>query len=112
VRHHLKHNLGRAQCSVVFVGYAASGTLARQIIDGAKSVGIFGEDYPVRASVHTIGGFSAHAGQDELLAWHQQTGTPDTTFLVHGEPEAMTTLGQLLGETRVEMPRLRQDYRL
>lgn len=112
VRHHLKHNLGRAQCSVVFVGYAAQGTLARSIVDGAKSVSIFGEDYPVKARIHTIGGFSAHAGQDELLAWHRQTGRPGTTFLVHGEAASMTALGRLLADTTVRMPEIGQSFEL
>lgn len=112
VRHHLKHNLGRRQCSVIFVGFAARGTLARQIVDGAKTVKIFGEDYPVQAQIHTIGGFSAHAGQAELLAWHRQTGHPETTFLVHGEKESMTVLGGLLTGTRVRMPELQQSYQL
>jgi len=112
VRHHLKHNLGRRQCSVVFVGFAAQGTLARQIVDGAKTVKIFGDDYPVLAQVHTIGGFSAHAGQAELLAWHRQTGNPEMTFLVHGEKESMTVLGGLLTNTKVMMPELQQSYQL
>jgi len=94
------------------VGYAAKGTLARRIVDGAKSVRIFGDDYPVRARVHTIGGFSAHAGQTELLAWHQQTGNPDTTFLVHGEKDSMTVFSHLLDNTRVVMPELHQAFDL
>lgn len=112
VRHHLRHNLGCERCSVVFVGYAAQGTLARRIIDGAESVKIFGEEHRVKAQVHTIGGFSAHAGQDELLAWHRHTGRPATTFLVHGEPESMAALGRLLGGSRIEMPSARQVYTL
>ncbi|MGB5764604.1 MAG: MBL fold metallo-hydrolase RNA specificity domain-containing protein [Sedimenticolaceae bacterium] len=63
VRHHLEHNLWNKHNSVVFVGYAAQGTLARRIIDGGWWVRIFGEDIPVRADVHTIGGFSAHANR-------------------------------------------------
>lgn len=112
VRHHLKHHLGREHSSVVFVGYAARGTLARQIVDGAKSVSIFGDDYPVRARIHTIGGFSAHAGQSELLDWHQHSGTPETTFLVHGEKDSMTAFARLLGNNRVEMPELHQEFEL
>ena len=112
VRHHLKHNLGREHSSVVFVGYAARGTLARHIIDGAESVDIFGEEFVVRAAVYTIGGFSAHAGQNELLAWHRDTGKPDVTFLVHGEKESMSTFGRLLGGGRVEMPELHQVFEL
>jgi metallo-beta-lactamase family protein len=103
VRHHLRHNLWRQNSSVIFVGFAAKGTLARQIIDGAKSVWLFGEEVPVRAHIHTINGFSAHADQAELLAWQRQTGAP-RTFLVHGEEEVMRTFGRLLTGTAVEIP--------
>ena len=112
VRHHLKHNLGRARNSIVFVGYAAHGTLARRIVDGAEKVDIFGEEYAVRAGVYTIGGFSAHAGQEELLAWHRHTGNPGVTFLVHGEKDSMSAFGRLLGDARVEMPELHQVFEL
>ena len=110
VRHHLKHNLWRKECSVIFVGYAARGTLARQIIDGAEKVHIFGEEIPVRASIYTIGGFSAHADQAGLLSWHQHTGQPKTTFLVHGEKETMQEFAKKLQNTRVKMPRLHQSF--
>jgi len=112
VRHHLKHNLWSKRNSIVFVGYAARGTLARRIVDGAGRVRIYGEDIQVRASVHTIGGFSAHADQAELLAWHQQTGNPKTTFLVHGEEDSMHTFAKKLKNTQVEMPALHQVYTL
>lgn len=112
VRHHLKRHLGMERSSIVFVGYAARGTLARSIIDGAKTVKIFGDEYPVRAQIHTIGGFSAHAGQTELLEWHRHTGKPETTFLVHGEKDSMTAFSHLLENTRVEMPELHQSYEL
>ena len=112
VRHHLKHNLGRHKSSVVFVGYAARGTLARRIIDGAKTVRIFGEEISVHAQIHTINGFSAHADQKELLDWHRHTGEPDRTFLVHGEEESMQTFAGLLTNTRVSMPELGQSYEL
>jgi len=112
VRHHLKYHLGREHSSIVFVGYAARGTLARRIVDGEPTVSIFGDDYPVRAQVHTIGGFSAHAGQTELLAWHRQTGNPETTFLVHGEKDSMAAFSRLLKNTRVVMPKLHQEFEL
>jgi metallo-beta-lactamase family protein len=112
VRHHLKHNLGRERSSVIFVGYAAQGTLARRIVDGARQVNIFGDEYAVRAQIHTIGGFSAHAGQSELLAWHGHTGNPGMTFLVHGEKDSMASFGSLLHNTRVEMPELHQAFNL
>ena len=112
VRHHLKHNLWRTESSVVFVGFAAYGTLAREIIDGASQVRIFGEEIRVRATIHTINGFSAHADQAELLAWHQQAGTPERTFLVHGEEEVMSRFAGKLQDTEVEMPKLGQSFTL
>jgi len=111
VRHHLKHNLWREKSAVVFVGYAARGTLARRIIDGAKKVKIFGEEISVKASTHTINGFSAHADQDELLAWHAHTGAR-RTFLVHGEVESMNAFAEKLQDTTVEMPELHQSFDL
>jgi metallo-beta-lactamase family protein len=112
VRHHLKQNLWRRESSIVFVGFAARGTLARQIIDGAREVKIFGEPVPVRASVHTINGFSAHADQAELLAWHRKLRRPTRTFLVHGEEDSMRMFATLLPDTEVEMPRLGQRFPL
>jgi metallo-beta-lactamase family protein len=111
VRHHLQHNLGREDSSIVFVGYAAIGTLARQIIDGTKNVNIFGEDIPVRARIYTINGFSAHADQTELLAWQKQTGAK-RTFLVHGEEDTMRQFAAHLVDTRVEMPEPNQVFEL
>lgn len=87
VRHHLKHNLWRKDCGIAFVGYAANGTLARIIIDGAEHVKLFGEDIKVAAKKWTINGFSAHADHDELLDWLERCGKPRKTFIVHGEPE-------------------------
>lgn len=112
VRHHLKHNLWGKRNSIVFVGFAAEGTLARRIIDGDKRVRIYGEDIAVRADIHTIGGFSAHADQAELLSWHQKTGNPKTTYLVHGEEESMQAFAKKLKNTHVEMPTLHQSYDL
>jgi metallo-beta-lactamase family protein len=111
VRHHLKHNLGRHNCAVIFVGYAGRGTLARRIIDGAQSVDLFGEEIPVRARVHTINGFSAHADQAELLQWHRQTAAA-RTFLVHGEPDVMRSFAAHLQGTEVQMPALHQQFTL
>jgi metallo-beta-lactamase family protein len=112
VRHHLKHNLWRHDCSVVFVGFAAYGTLARRIVDGAAEVRIFGEDIPVRAHVYTIGGFSAHADRDELLAWHAKLGKPERTFLVHGEEDAMKSFAHRLKGAGVVMPALHERHTL
>ena len=112
IKHHLKHNLARHDSSVVFVGFAATGTLARQLIDGEKSVRIFGEEIDVRAKIHTINGFSAHADQAELLAWHGKIQGVSETFLVHGEELTMNNFAALLKNTRVEMPRLDQVFEL
>jgi metallo-beta-lactamase family protein len=111
VRHHLRHNLWREASSVVFVGFAGAGTLARIIIDGAKQVKLFGEEIAVRARIYTIGGFSAHADQAELLAWQQHTRAA-RTFLVHGEEDAMRAFGGRLSGTKVEMPTVGQTIEL
>ncbi len=112
VRHHLKHNLWRAEAGIVFVGFAAEGTLARRIIDGAKEVTVFDEEIPVRARVYTINGFSGHADQQALLAWRNKVTGVKATFLVHGEAETMGTFATLLPEGRVEMPGLHQQFPL
>ena len=111
IRHHLRHNLDRNNCAVIFVGYAGQGTLARRIIDGAASVNLFGEDVAVRARVHTINGFSAHADQAELLKWHRQT-LAGRTFLVHGDLEVMSRLATKLQATDVQLPRLHEMFTL
>jgi metallo-beta-lactamase family protein len=112
VRHHLRQHLWRHQSSIVFVGFAAYGTLARRIVDGASEVKIFGEPVPVNAAVHTINGFSAHADQAELLAWHAGTGRPARTFLVHGEEDTMRHFAGVLKADGIEMPALHQSFTL
>lgn len=111
IRHHLKHNLWRKESSIIFVGFAANGTLARQIIDGAKEVTIFGEDVPVRARIHTINGFSAHADQAELLAWHNRAQAR-RTFLVHGEEDTMRSFAAQITGADVVLPALGQTFEL
>jgi metallo-beta-lactamase family protein len=88
IRHHLKHNLWRRECSVVFVGYQAEGTLGRRIIDGSRRVDLLGEDIVVRAGIHTLGGFSAHADRNELLQWAAGFRKAPEIFIVHGEEQA------------------------
>ncbi|MCO5105585.1 MAG: MBL fold metallo-hydrolase [Burkholderiaceae bacterium] len=111
VRHHLKHNLWREECSVVIVGYASKGTLARQLVDGAATVTVLGEEIRVRASIHTINGFSAHADRDELLDWHARVA-PDRTFLVHGDDEVMAKFAAQLGDRPVSMPAMGDSFEL
>jgi len=110
IRHHLRHNLAKASTAVIFVGYAASGTLARQIIDGARHVNLFGDHIPVRASIHTINGFSAHADQRELLAWRNGIAGQKRTFLVHGEGAVMDKFAPLLSGAPVVIPTLGQAF--
>lgn len=105
VRHHLLHNLDRPESAVIFVGFAAEGTLARTIIDGAKYVRLFGRVTPVRARIHTINGFSAHADRDELLAWRRKIAAL-RTILTHGDPAAMDAFARSLGDGTIETPRL------
>ncbi len=88
IKHHLQNNLPRAECAVLFTGFQAQGTLGRRIVDGAKVVRIFGEDVPVRARVHTLGGLSAHADRAALLAWLAAFArAPRHVFVNHGEAE-------------------------
>jgi metallo-beta-lactamase family protein len=86
IKHHLKHNLWREGASIVIVGFQANGSTGRKIVDGYESVKIFGDDVAVKAKVFTIGGFSAHADQNDLLAWvgHFSESKPKV-FVVHGE---------------------------
>jgi metallo-beta-lactamase family protein len=93
IRHHLRHNLPRRECAVLFTGFQAAGTLGRRIVDGARSVPLFGESIPVNASVHTLGGLSAHAGQDSLMQWLRAVPRkPRAVFINHGEPLAAHAL--------------------
>ncbi len=105
--HHLRHNLWRPGVHVVFVGYQGEGTLGRRLISRPKSVRIFGEDIAVKASVHTLGGLSAHGGQSTLLDWashsRPQQGRPKTrVFLTHGEDGPRAALASAL-RTRLGM---------
>jgi len=96
--HHLKHNLGRREAHVVFVGYQAEGTLGRRLVDGAKWVRIHGRDYRVNAQVHTVGGLSAHADQQGLIEWYSRIGGHPPLALVHGEDKAREALAGEIGE--------------
>ncbi len=95
IRHHLKHNLWRKQSHVIFVGFQAMGTPGRALVDGAKTFKVAGEEVVVRASIHTMGGFSAHAGQRQLLDWLDAfTAKKPRVYLVHGEEDAKLALQQ------------------
>ena len=97
ILHHLKYNLWRADTDVVIVGFQSYGTLGRRLVEGAESVRIFGEDIAVKARLHTLNGFSAHAGQSDLLKWIEPlSATHPQTILTHGEHEARLALAGVL----------------
>lgn len=97
IKHHLRHNLWRSGAAVVFVGYQGVGTLGRKLVGGAEKVRLFGEDILVKAKIYTIGGFSGHAGQSELMDWVSNfKDTNMKVFLVHGENKAQMALKDLL----------------
>jgi metallo-beta-lactamase family protein len=85
ILHHLKHRIWNPRNSILFVGYQAKGTLGREIVEGARFIKIFHEEIIVRAKIHTINGFSAHADQRELLEWMNRFDALDRIFLIHGE---------------------------
>jgi metallo-beta-lactamase family protein len=95
--HHLRHNLPDSNAHIVIVGYQGQGSLGRRLVDGAKYATIFGHDVQVRAKVHTLGGFSAHAGQSGLVTWAApfQDANP-RVFLTHGEDGPREALRQKL----------------
>ena len=101
VKHHLTFNIEREESAVLFTGFQARGTLGRRIVDGASAVRIYGREFAVRASVHTLGGLSAHADRDALLAWlgnFQQA--PEHVFVVHGEAETAASFAATVHATR------------
>lgn len=90
--HHFKHNLWRSECHLVFPGFQAAGTLGRNIVDGAPTVRVLHQRIAVKAKVHTLGGFSAHAGQSQLIDWVSHFDHHPELYLVHGELEKMKVL--------------------
>ena len=97
IKHHLKHNLWRSGASIVFVGFQAEGTPGRRIVDGAKTIRIFSEDIAIKAKIWTINGFSAHAGQSQLLDWLTNFQNKKmAVFLIHGEFAAQEQLASLI----------------
>lgn len=98
ITHHMKHNLWRPESSIVFTGFQARGTLGRRIVDGAERVYVLGEEVAVRARVHTINGFSAHADQKELLEWLSSFTSKPEVFVVHGEENVALEFQSLIEE--------------
>lgn len=117
ILHHLKNNIEYPQNTILAVSFMAEGTLGRKIKDGNKKVNIFGAEFDVRAEVVSIDGYSAHADQRELLQWADQFDRTrlQKLFLVHGEPEPMSTLAEKLRESNfgpIEMPTRGQSFDL
>ena len=113
--HHLANNLPRPQNAIVITGFQAYGSLGRRLVDKAPKVRLFGEEVAVKASVHTIGGLSAHADQAGLLDWLRGFKTPPkTVFVVHGEPESASVLAasirEELGWSHVTIPERLHTY--
>ncbi len=99
IKHHLKHNLWRSECTIVFSGYQAGGTLGRSILDGARHVTIFGEQIDVRAEIRKLEGISGHADQDGLVRWLAAfKKKPQEVFIVHGEEEVSTWFAGFVGK--------------
>jgi len=110
ILHHFRHNLARSGTTVLFVGYQGHGSLGRMIVDGKPSVTIFGEKIPVRASVHTFGGLSGHAGQSDLVRWLEcVAASGPRVFLTHGEERGRKPLEKIITDRfklRVDCPGL------
>jgi metallo-beta-lactamase family protein len=116
IKHHLVNNITREEATILFVGYQAFGTLGRYIVDGARSVRILGQHYPVRARIAQVHGFSAHADRDELIKWLSGLAKPPRrVFVTHGELKASKNLAGLVREGKgweTLVPRYRQQVLL
>lgn len=99
IRHHLKHNLWRPECTILFVGYQANGTLGRRLLEGEKNVKLFGEPIEVRARIESLHGVSGHADMNGLLDWMSGFKTPlEHVFVVHGEDQVTEEFAQTIKE--------------
>ena len=116
IKHHLKHNIWNLKSTILFVGYQAPGTLGRTIVDGAKKVKIFGEEFSVEARVEYIEGYSGHADQEWLLNFvYSFIKKPKHIFLVHGEPNGQLVLKNKIVENTnipVTIPGYGEKYTL
>jgi len=113
IKHHLVNNILRPECTIMFVGYQASGTLGRRIVDGDPEVRILGQNYPVKARIVQVQGFSAHADKEELLRWLSSLSKPPRKlFIVHGEAESARHFAQFVHERtgwEVAVPAYREE---
>jgi metallo-beta-lactamase family protein len=113
IKHHLRWNLNRPECSVLITGFQAQGTLGRRLVDGARIVKLFGQEIPVRADIYTIGGLSAHADQQALMGWLSHFARPPRqTFVVHGESAAAEAFANMVRDEwhwNVRVPDLHEE---
>ncbi|MDI6600703.1 MAG: MBL fold metallo-hydrolase [Thermoanaerobacteraceae bacterium] len=116
IRHHLKHNLWRPECSIIFVGYQAEGTLGRMLLDGRKNVKILGEEISVKAHIYNIDSLSGHADRNGLIDWIDHfEHKPSVAFVVHGEGESINSFSSLLNSRygiKTVIPALGETYDL
>lgn len=115
IKHHLKNNVWRKECHVIITGFQATGTTGRALVDGARFIRLWGEAVRVAATVHTIGGLSAHADRDGLVAWYGGFENHPPVILVHGEPRAATALREIMTQRNsdpVVVARPRQEIDL
>lgn len=116
IKHHLRWNLSRPECSILITGFQALGTLGRRLVDGAKLVKLFGNEIPVRASIYTIGGLSAHADQAALMGWLSHfSKPPQQTFVVHGESAAAEIFANRVRDElnwNVRVPELHEELEI
>ena len=116
IRHHLKHNLWRPECAVVFVGYQAAGSLGRALLEGKQVIKLFGEEVQVRAAIEQFHGLSSHADHDHLLAWIRQFSedAPTQVFVVHGDDDVSQQFAEELRQEgfSAHAPLYRESYDL
>ena len=99
IRHHLKHNLWRPECTILFVGYQVPGTLGFHLLNGAKEVKLFGETVHVEARIENLPGISGHADRNQLLTWiGHYTSAPEKIFVVHGEDAVCDSFARAIHE--------------
>ncbi len=118
IQHHIRNNVARRECTILFVGYQAPGTLGNVLTSGAEIVRIHGKEYTVNAEIRQLGNYSAHADQSELVEWIVERGpVTGQIFLNHGEDDAREVLADILGEkgidrSRIAMPQFDESYEL
>lgn len=113
--YHLDHYIDDPRSTLIFVGYQSEGTLGRELVDGARTVSIFGQSRDVRINLAMINGFSAHADQRDLLAWCHRMKVPSLAILVHGETRSMEGFRKVLptiGWNHVTLPDLGESITL